>query len=273
MGGLRQIALAALLTATGACRFGFLASEGHDSDAAHPDGDGDGAASDDATIGDGPGIDGAAACAADICDGFEGQLDTSVWTAFGTVTADTTQFHRGAASIKMHVNARTAGQSGYSTLTETRTFATGTPASLYVRAWLRFGSLPAGSNGMELFTALQSQAPDEGVYLFLHNGDLGLFDQFSNNSNDNSTTPPVNTWFCVIWHVAFTTASTGSMSMTSDVAPSLMMSNIPTDSSPPVKELVLGAGFASGNVNVAQPAFDMWIDDVLVDTAALTCAQ
>ncbi|HTL36070.1 MAG TPA: hypothetical protein VL326_23225, partial [Kofleriaceae bacterium] len=70
---LRHFALAALLAATGACRFGFQSND-RDPDAAKPGGGG--SASDDATTGgDGPGLDGtttsAACAAANVCDGFE----------------------------------------------------------------------------------------------------------------------------------------------------------------------------------------------------------
>jgi hypothetical protein len=258
------VLMAVLVTATIGCgRFGF---ERSDEDAGDSDAKGDG------MLGDGPRADVAAACAFDLCDGFETPtLDTSLWTVFGNVTRDTSQFHRGAASMRMHVDARNVGQSGFSILSETRTFST-SPSTVWVRAWLRFASLPAGSNGMEL-VALQAMSPDEGVYVFLNSGDLELYNQLTGASTSNGTTPPLDTWFCIVWKIVLSTTNTGSLDMTSDVVPGITMSNVQTDSSPRLQMLSFGAGFASGNVNVAQPAFDMWLDDVLVDTNALTCTD
>jgi hypothetical protein len=41
----------------------------------------------------------------------------------------------------------------------------------------------------------------------------------------------------------------------------------------PLKTVALGIGFAATNVNDAQPAIDMWIDDVIVHHAPVTCSD
>src|ERR1043165_3185040 len=119
-GGLRHFALAALLAATGGCRFAFQESD--HPDATHPGGDG--SASDDATTGDGPSLDGttAACAAANVCDGFESATLDPLWTTSGTITIDTTVAHRGLQSIKAHTPLRNAGQAGYAILLESQTF-------------------------------------------------------------------------------------------------------------------------------------------------------
>jgi hypothetical protein len=46
-----------------------------------------------------------------------------------------------------------------------------------------------------------------------------------------------------------------------------------TDGTPNLGNLIIGLQFASSNVTAPQPALDMWIDDVIVDHAAVTCAD
>ncbi|HTL34092.1 MAG TPA: hypothetical protein VL326_13275, partial [Kofleriaceae bacterium] len=189
-----------------------------------------------------------------------------------TITIDTTVAHRGAQSIKAHTPLRNAGQAGYAILLESQTF-TATPATLWVRGWFRLSALPAGNNGMELIFAGQNPQPQQGDYVFMHAGDLGLYDQFDGTIMNNATVPPLNTWFCVVFQVTLATTATGVMKMTSDSQPPVTLNNVVTQSSPPIDLLQIGIGYASGNVNVSQPATDMWMDDILVSGSTLTCAD
>jgi hypothetical protein len=69
------------------------------------------------------------------------------------------------------------------------------------------------------------------------------------------------------------TTTTGSLTSSGDLA-ALTLPGVKTDSSTsPMTNLFLGMGFSSSNVPVAQPALDLWIDDVIVDAAPVTCAD
>ena len=46
-----------------------------------------------------------------------------------------------------------------------------------------------------------------------------------------------------------------------------------TDGTPPLHDMDFGIGFAGTNVNGAQPAIDVWIDDVIVNNTPITCAD
>ncbi len=87
------------------------------------------------------------------------------------------------------------------------------------------------------------------------------------------TTVPTGSWFCVVWKVVRSTSTSGSLETSGDV-PALALANIQTDSaSSPMTVLTLGLGFASSNTPSAQPALDLWVDDVIAHSAPVTCAD
>nr|MBA3542486.1 hypothetical protein [Deltaproteobacteria bacterium] len=63
-----------------------------------------------------------------------------------------------------------------------------------------------------------------------------------------------------------------ALELSGDV-PTLSLSNVTTDSTTPMSLVAFGIGFANGNAPVAQPALDLWVDDVIVDMAPMTCAD
>jgi hypothetical protein len=75
-----------------------------------------------------------------------------------------------------------------------------------------------------------------------------------------------------VWSVAPTASATGTLDLTGDIAQPLHYAGA-TDGTPPIAEITLGLRFAPTNVTTAQPPLDLWIDDVIVDHAAVTCAE
>lgn len=248
-----------LVVAAGACgRLGFTEAVPGDGTVDVPDATGDGGQQ--------------IACSQqfDICDGFERGVDTTLWTLDPGATLDTTFAHRGSASIRIHTNAFGANQNSYTSIFESQTLASD-PTTFWVRAWFYLSALPAGDNGMELITA--ERPGNAGDYVFVRRTRTNLYSQYSGAVRDAMTPPPAAMWFCAVFKVVRDTASAGSLELAGDL-PALTLDNTQTDSaSQPMQVVTLGAGFASSNVLDAQPAFDLWVDDVIVHSAPIACGD
>jgi hypothetical protein len=249
----RAYAVALLVAACG--RVGFDAVAGGD------------AASSDAR-GDGVAATGCAAKSYELCDGFEGASFATYWTVNGAAL-DATVAHRGSQSVHVQLPALLAGNGAESVISEAQTLALADPV-FYVRAYVRFGSLPAGNNGMEVISAENNNFSSEDA-LFVYNVDLGVYEQWNCRVADNATPPPVNTWLCLLFTVTRSTTA-GQLALGGDVPPAVLSAQ-PTDGSPTLSDLYFGLQLAAPNAAVDQPAIDAWIDDVIVDRAPITCAD
>jgi hypothetical protein len=264
---MRGVAVVIVVVVAGCGRFGFGTSD--------PSGDASGSAVDSAPrdgLGDTMGDGAAVACAPglDLCDGFEEPtLDGAIWDTDPMVTLDTTRAHRGAQSIHVHSPAFAANTGSYTTLRETRTITIG--GTFWVRAWFWLSALPAGQNGLELITA--ERPGSAGDYLFVRSDRTSVYSQFADNSQSSMTTLPTGTWVCTIWKVVRSTSATGSLTLSGD-APAITFSNAVTDSTAmPMTVVTMGLGFSGTNVPVAQPALDLWIDDVIADSSPVSCTD
>jgi hypothetical protein len=209
--------------------------------------------------------------AAALCDGFEGSDVDAAWSKLGAVSLDDTFAHNGSQSVHLHVDAVAAGGQGEARITNSTLLAS-TPGPLWIRAWIRLGALPAGNNHMELICTEQSSSPFYGDCVFVYSDATALYTQFSGMSMQGDP-PPVLPWFCYVWQIERSTTS-GDMHLTSDVVPSIDLLGQQTDSATnPVDTIAIGAAFYSGNTPTAQPALEVWIDDVIVSTSPVTCSD
>ena len=265
-------AVAWLVVLAGCGRFGFGSTDGNRDGAS-----GDGLIGDGA-IGDGAIGDGGTGDAADpaclqgysVCDGFEGgTIDTSTWMIDPAVTLDTTHVHRGLQSAKVHMDAFGVGQNRYVSLDETKTITAGA-TTFWVRAWLWLSALPAGGNGLELITA--ERPGSAGDYVFVFSNRTSVYTQFGSQSMNSTSLIPVGSWFCAIFKVVRSTGNTGSLDL-SGTGPMIPLPNVQTDAAQPMQIITIGIGFSGSNVPDPQPALDLWVDDVIVHTSAVTCAD
>lgn len=218
----------------------------------------------------------AAACAGfALCDSFEGSGFSQIWTTDPGVTLDSTRAHRGLQSAHAQIPALATGVTGFSEIDETKTLSgASVPPTFYVRAWFFLSGLPAGNNRMEAISIVSATPSSIGDYTFIHSNDTVIYTQADALNALAGVPPPTNTWFCVVFQVTRGTTSNGSLALTSDVVPSLALSDAITDSdATPIQHIGFGIGFAGTNVFNPQPALDLWIDDVIVDTQPLTCAD
>lgn len=253
--------VAVALWAAGCGRFGFGSEDR--SDGAIGDGRRDVA---DVAGDTGP----SAAClSAAVCTDFEGPSLPAPWMADPMVTLDTTRAHRGMQSVHVHSPAFAANTGSYQDLSESQTVSAGFNP-FWVRAWLWLSALPATNNAMELITA--ERPSSAGDYVFVHSDRTDVYSQFDLTVMNTPTLVPTGTWTCLIWKVTRDSGTAGKLELSGDVTVALTGSK--TDSATmPMQYVVIGLGYSSTNVSSAQPAQDLWIDDVIVSASAVTCAD
>jgi hypothetical protein len=211
----------------------------------------------------------APACPYELCDNFEADNFSAVWTPRPGASVDFGTAHGGAHSAHFQLGALTAGQMSYVQIGQSSTLPLG-DTTFYVRAWVRMGSLPAAGNGMELITAEQTGGANEDA-VFVHTTTLDLYEQWTDGGQATLAPAPTNTWFCVLWTVTRDTGANGSQALGGDVGP-ITLTNVPTDGTPAIDRMGFGIGFASPNVSNPQPAMEMWIDDIIISSTPVTCA-
>lgn len=234
----------------------------------------DGATDGDAATGEEDGAPGDAATACtgfDLCESFEAAVGAA-WTVEPGVAIDNTVFHRGQRSARMHMPALATGQSGSARMSETATL-TPTPPETWVRAYFFVNALPAASNRLEMVSLEHDGGGGAAEYLFSRDTSFEMYLEPSGTTSATAQAP-VGEWFCVVFHVVFSTTSGGSLELISDRIPYVMIGAMKTnDSVAPIDTIGVGPYFAGPNVLASQPAFDVWVDDVIVHHAPVTCAD
>jgi hypothetical protein len=211
-----------------------------------------------------------------LCDGFESGM-AAFWTptqANGTLTVDTAHAYRGTHALKVHTDALLSPLiSSDVRLHESQTLTAGLfPTDLHVRAFLYLPS--TFPNSVQFLSAVQSASPYRGVgFMMDKSGDATTNDSVAGGSYVVSTKAlPLGRWFCVQWHVHFAPDLAGYMRVFLDgvEVPALKTAE-PTESLPPESEVGVGAGFYQPLV--ANPANDLWIDEVMIGTSQILCTD
>ncbi len=263
--------LACMVVLAAACgRLGFGERASSDGGRGTSDGSGDGGR-DDASDAAGTSND-AGGCLDTylLCDGFEAASLDSVWASSGSgVSLDSTVAHRGQQSLHLHAEAIAVNGAAEAIVTETTTFTPPSPTTFYVRAFIRLSVLPADNLG--LIEAQQNTNDPFGDGLFATSAGLTLYSQFSEQSRDANFIPADNAWTCTVWSVVRATDNSGSLGLGGDATDTI--TNVQTDGTPSIDQMGFGIQLASSTDTSAQPAMDVWFDDVIVAAIPLTCAD
>ena len=206
-----------------------------------------------------------------VCDGFEGTSLDAKWTPDGPTTIDTTVAHRGSSSLHLHTNALAVGATAQSRVAEQVTLANRAP-TVWARAWMRVSQLPLSTNVMEVADTEQSGGTG-GNYLLVRANDIALYSGFDTRVSGGSVQVPTNSWFCVIWKIDRAITATGSLALDGDPFTPFTLANVVTDNTNAIATTRFGISWVAPNVDVAQPAVDLWIDDIITSNAAVTCAD
>lgn len=230
----------------------------------------------------GTGSDGCSALGAvTLCDGFEppdlDQLwDTNVgveigstWTTMNGAAIDTTVAHRGAGSLHLTMPAVAAGSVSSAQIAEASKFPAG--SVVYIRVWVLLTSLSATSNTIRLMGIDNNTGADPGEAVEL--GPSGLSAQVYGvaTAAGNGIQPvPLGQWLCMQFEVQVATSSSGSVALTTN-AMSSSISLVATQPNPSLQRMMLGAFYY--RAPDAQPALDVWFDDLILDTQPHGCDE
>lgn len=208
-----------------------------------------------------------------FCDDFEAGFSLSRWrvsksstSAVVDVNTDARFVHRGTQSLHLLLPAVPLGGGGDVDVSEIATFSTfADAASFWVRAWIWLPHSPNGSDEVRLFIA---DAQDtQGIGLFVATDHTTLSSWVPPGGNLRGAPPGFGEWTCYVWRVDLA----GALSLSGTEVPTLGPLMTPVQPAQKLSELGIGIFFA--NATVAQPAFEMYLDDVFMDTQPVTCDQ
>jgi len=209
-------------------------------------------------------------CTQLLCDAFEAPALAPIWTPFmaanATVMLDPTMAHGGASSLHFHLPATASNVGSRALINQASTL----PSPIYVRAFVRLTAVAALNNRIELMLVAENTTNQENAVMLMNNG-LAVYNQWTDGTINNAALPPTNTWLCLTWHVARATTATGSLTLAGDVPPA-GLSNVPTDG-PALEVMGFGLVLYGQNQPSAQSALDLWLDDLIVDDAPVTCSD
>jgi hypothetical protein len=176
------------------------------------------------------------------------------------VEDDLTLARTGSRSMHVHVNDLLAPQVGQGEVTETALVPV---PVFFMRAFVYLPALPG--SWLRLAGLLEAAAPNEGPSLWIFSSGLTVTDT-AGGQYSAGTSLPLARWACLEWQV--TVGSPGELHVWVDGA-ELISVVAPTDLAPGLGRLSIGAAFFG--IPSAVPAFDIWWDNVVVDSQRIGC--
>jgi len=249
-----------MLVACGACgRIGF--PNGGSDDTSRDGGSGDAVSGDS-----GPLVD----CtmtypSARLCSGFEqsglGEWDYDIATE-GTTDLSTTRAYRGTHSLEI----KTSAVDAYKEARWGKNYAldAAMTGDIYIRAYYWLDASTVVTDQLSILVALSGVDPYPSANLLLVPGEM-----HSNIDGEFASAPfefPRDRWTCVRMHLVVATTG-GSIDIAVDGTSVLSKANIDTRVANGYTNVDVGVHYATP----AQAASHMWIDEVVVDTAPVTC--
>jgi hypothetical protein len=145
----------------------------------------------------------------------------------------------------------------------------------FARAWVYIPSQSpiAADNSFSLMEIRQDSGDFLGVGLQVQ-ASRSLISNWTATPNASALSDlpfPRERWTCVEWQVTYGAAGASTAWIGDAANPAAALESTNTAPSPPYTSFILGAFFASNNT--AQPAFDLWIDDVVLDKQRIGCGS
>ena len=204
-----------------------------------------------------------------FCDDFEGATLSKSWAVTTTADIDPTVSHRGHNSVHLRTKAVGTATEINTQIIESISFKNFTASHFWVRVWVLATKPPSGNNLMRFIAAEQTLDPFDGLGGFLSPNVLHLENWIANASQDSFTAPTYNGWVCYELRVELSTGAGGLITLAAGdmvQTPPVVGRNQPN---PPLGQISLGAYMTA--TTTAQPAWDVWLDDVIVDNQAIGC--
>jgi hypothetical protein len=213
-----------------------------------------------------------------LCEDFENGLDTTKWPTSSSLNAtaviDGTQHHRGANALHASMPALSTDGGAVNVQGNINHLAS-LPSPVFIRAFVMFSSASPQSE-VSFIVANQSHSPYYGlqVELWEQNGNYAVTDWAASPVLNVSNGPAsaAATWNCLEWELE-PPATSGTATSTMDFwvndteATNLHLTSITLSD---VGQLSFGLGFYQATT---LPAYDMWIDDIYVDTSRVGCTK
>jgi hypothetical protein len=212
-----------------------------------------------------------------LCDGFEGTL--AQWQSMieinGTVSIDDTRAYRGTHSLHGHGVATGTNEQVHALIVQETILPT-MPTSLFIRAYVY---APAPPSGDQLSWATLSQSVPPYLGLTFDYADMNTHPLFYNSTTgtavttNSTTTLPFGTWTCVDWQVDVSaTAANGQLdAFVSDSEITELAVHEQTESNPAMQNLEIGLFLP--DTMVAHQPYDLWVDEVIISSTYIDCAQ
>lgn len=208
-----------------------------------------------------------------FCDDFEAGFSTSRWrvskstsSAVVETNSDARFVHRGTQSLHLLLPPVPTGGGGDVDISEIATFSTFADAtSFWVRAWMWLPHSPFGVDEVRLFVA--DALNTEGIGISVANDHTTLGSWVPPGGYVKGAAPGYGEWTCYVWRVDLA----GALSLSGTEVP--MLGPLMTPVQPAQKLSELGIGLFFQKTTVDQPAFEMYLDDVFMDTQPVTCDQ
>ena len=217
-------------------------------------------------------VDVASRCATSaslFCDGFEAAtLDSPPWyfvNRAAAVAVESTRAYRGAQAV--HVRLDSVGDFQAVRQGEVTEADVTLAASVYVRAFLYVQS-PLTDRRVRIFGLLQDNAPSAGVEVLLESGNVVLT---SNGQELESTTSfPLDRWVCFETQIATTEPGSARLWLDDNEVTTVSFSGT-TQQSPPLARVTLGAAIFVEPDTLLET--NLWVDEVVVDSARVGCSR
>jgi len=255
------VSVVGLVAACG--RLGFDLDVAHGSDGAPP---GDGSPGG----GDGPDAFVSTVCTGFICDDFEGATLDARWaidTSAGSGELDTTHAHSGTQSVRLTTNAIASSTTDAYALLHT-TMGLPYTGRLYARVWEYIPS-PMPTTPIDQIVDFSNFA-GQGISACARDG-YYVDNDYTSTLYAESTTATVilDAWFCIQLEIPSGTSGATYISINGTQVADLTLTK-PTVQPQP-QQVFIGTEWP-GTI-ASQPAFDVWIDDVIISTSPTTCEQ
>jgi hypothetical protein len=200
-----------------------------------------------------------------VCDDFEAGGPGSAWAPFakGDGTGIVDGAHTRDGSSALHVTVTTLG-SEY--VLQWRDIPQTTGTDLFVRAYLYFPALPDGGTG--LFTMIEAGAPFAGGRVILDDtGELTLHDEVTGENAPQNPTLVAGRWTCLEWELLEANAGHMNLWIDDELGASYEGDTLPATK---IASVNVGAVYQNGTPT---RSFEVWLDDVVIDDARITCRQ
>jgi hypothetical protein len=205
-----------------------------------------------------------------LCDTFDGPSLGTEWildNLAGTTTLDTSRAYRGTSSLHLHIDQITTSTSNPRACLLTNQ---GLPITgmLYTRAWMYFSSPMPTTPFAQMLNFANSAG--QGVSMGASHGAVTSNDYATGGYMESPTVAlPLGRWTCVQLEVPTGTIATVRVRIDGAEVTDIALPQ--TMAQPAPNQAIMGIAWIG--TLTSQPAFDAWMDELIISASPTTCAQ